>query len=215
MHRRAYRLSLIISVCAFVSLLVFTIWFISVVVPVLVVELQYQMTRVAKETFKVNSLSQLIVPNIVLRVDDTSRHAQNGGISIPSIYVDEPVIYNIDPNNKDIYSSALKSGIAHAAGTGLPGSGGLGYYFAHSSSVPLVRQYNAVFYLLGKLKPGDTVILWREDKRFPYTVTTTQITFPNDVSFLMKPYPQETVVLQTCWPPGTSLQRLLVFAEAP
>ena len=214
MHRRAYRLSLIISVSAFCSLLVFTIWFISVVVPVLAVELHYQILKVAKETFKVTSLQQLIIPNITLRVDDTSRYAQSGGISIPSIYVDEPVIYNIDPNNKEIYSIALKSGIAHAAGTGLPGSGGLGYYFAHSSSVPFVRQYNAVFYLLGKLKPGDTIVLWREGQRFPYTVSTTQITYPNDVSFLNKPYDKETVVLQTCWPPGTSLQRLLVFAQS-
>ncbi len=214
MHRRAYRLSLIISISAFVSLLVFTVWFISVVVPVLAVELHYQLVRAAKETFNVTSLKQLIIPNITLRVDDTSRYAQNGGISIPAIYVDEPVIYNIDPNNKEIYSLALKSGIAHAAGTGLPGSGGLGYYFAHSSTVPFVRQYNAVFYLLGKLRPGDTVLLWRNGERFPYTVSTTQITSPSDVSFLHRTYTKETVVLQTCWPPGTSLQRLLVFAEA-
>jgi sortase (surface protein transpeptidase) len=39
------------------------------------------------------------------------------------------------------------------------------------------------------------------------------VTNPDDVSFLNQPYDQETIVMQTCWPPGTTSQRLLVFAE--
>lgn len=211
-RRSAYRLSLGISVTAFLLLFVCFLWFVTVIIPVMFVELHYQTRRVMRDVFHITSSRQLL-PSITIRTDDTSRYA-TGGVSIPSIYVDEPVIYNVDPNDASSYSAALKFGIAHASGTALPGSGGLGYYFAHSSTLPFVRQYNAVFYLLGKLKQGDDVILWREGQRYPYVVTSTRITAPTEVGFLTRPYAKETVVLQTCWPPGTSLQRLLVFAEA-
>src|SRR5258706_500914 len=49
--------------------------------------------------------------------------------------------------------------------------------------------------------------------RFDFKVTDSKITSPDDLSFLHQVYNTETIVLQTCWPPGTTLQRLLVFAR--
>ncbi|MBI5449284.1 sortase [Candidatus Gottesmanbacteria bacterium] len=197
---------------ATVGILTFFLWAVSVLIPVAFVELRYQYQLMLRNAFHVTDIRGLILPQFRLDLRGfTSRHTTNG-ITIPAINVDEPVIFNVDPNDSKAYTSALKHGIAHASSTAFPGTGGLGYYFAHSSTPAFITQFNAVFYLLGKLKPGDEVYIWHENKRTDYSVTRSAITDPNDVSFLHDMYDAETIVLQTCWPPGTTLRRFLVFA---
>lgn len=190
---------------------IFAYFLLSVVIPILTVELTYQYRRVLHNVFAVSDIRGLILPQF--RVNLASGTYTKDGISVPAIFVDEPVVYNVDPNNKTAYMAALRRGIAHAAGTSFPGSGGLGYYFAHSSTPDVVRQYNAVFYLLGKLNAGDKIYLWHDGSQVTYVVTSKRITAPDDLSFLYQNYPTETIVLQTCWPPGTTLNRMLVFAQ--
>lgn len=178
----------------------------------MVVEAKYLSFKVAS-SLGVTDLRALFVPNFEsLNLQATSKY-RDYGITIPSLNLDEPVVFNVDPNDTQAYSAALRLGIAHASGTAFPDNPGLGYYFAHSSNPDLRRQFNAVFYLLGKMNPGDDVYIWHEDQRHDYVVTHTQVTDPDDVAFLYQEYDQETIVMQTCWPPGTTSQRLLVFAE--
>jgi LPXTG-site transpeptidase (sortase) family protein len=135
-------------------------------------------------------------------------------MAIPSLYIMEPVIAEVDPSKPAVYREALNRGIALASGTKYPGEGGLGYYFAHSSGMNvLAPQKQAIFYLLGKLNVGDEVDIYRERVKYKYRVTKTEITNPTDLSFLSRNIETEQIVLQTCWPIGTSLQRLLVTAE--
>ncbi len=197
-----------------VGLIIFSvIWFILTVIPVMAVEAKYQYQHTLATVFKVSDIRQLILPTFDFLDFRGESKYEDFGITIPALYLDEPVIFNVDPNDKSLYTQALKQGIAHASGTAFPDSSGLGYYFAHSTSPEFVNQFKAVFYLLGKLEPNDEVFIWHEGRRYEYRVTTTQITQPNDVSFLQVEYPHETIVLQTCWPPGTTRARLLVFAE--
>lgn len=201
-----------IGIIALIVAVVFGYWMLSVALPIIGVEIGYRYKKVLRDTFAVSDIRGLILPQF--RFDFrgiTSTHTTDG-ITIPAVFIDEPVVYNVDPNNRSAYLAALGQGVAHASGTAFPGFQGLGYYFAHSSTPNLVRQYNAVFYLLGKVNPGDDIYIWRAGDRFDYTVTEKKITAPDDVSFLQTNYPAETIVLQTCWPPGTTLQRLLVFA---
>jgi len=133
---------------------------------------------------------------------------------IPKIYVKESVIANVDPTRKDNYLPALQKGIAHAAGTAMPGDGQLGYYFAHSSGMNILApQKQAIFYLLGKLKEGDEVYLFREGKKYTFEVSGKQVLEADNVTFLNTLYDKETIVMQTCWPIGTSLRRLIVTAQ--
>lgn len=199
-----------LAVIIFLLLTVFLFWVVSVLVPVIAVELTYQYRRTLHDVFGVSNIRALVMPQF--RIDVKPKNAMDG-ISIPSLFIDEPVVYNVDPNDARAYKKALTQGIAHAAGTAFPGTGELGYYFAHSSSPGFVQQFNAVFYLLDKLKTGDTVTVWHDTKRFDYAVYEKRITAPLDVSFLSDHYEDETIVLQTCWPPGTTLERLLVFAR--
>jgi LPXTG-site transpeptidase (sortase) family protein len=169
--------------------------------PVLGTEVVFQLHRVKL----IKTISFDLVPQAL---------ASGYAIVIPKLYLQEPVIPNVDPNSPVTYREALNRGIALAAGTGLPGEGGLGYYFAHSSGMNvLAPQKQATFYLLGKLQVGDEVDIYREKLKYRYRVTGTKITTPEDVSFLQPTGDKEQIVLQTCWPIGTSLQRLLVTAE--
>jgi len=197
----------VVAVCAvgFVASMVLTYG------PILVVESNYQYKRIMRDVFHSQNLRELILPN--LNFDKLGVRYRDFGMEIPRLFMDEPIVFNVNPENPDEYKVALKKGIAHAAGTDLPPYDGLGYYFAHSSSPELRNQYNAVFYLLGKLQQGDAVNIWYEDTKYEYMVTGTKITEPEDTTFLNQNYPLQTIVLQTCWPPGTTQKRLLVFAE--
>ncbi len=208
-HLAPYQVGILIFIIA----LIFSYWLLSVVAPMITLEVSYQYKKVLRDDFGVSDIRGLVFPQFHFDFKGaTSKYTQNG-ITIPAIFVDEPVIYNVDPNDPAAYLPALKVGIAHASSTAFPGNGGLGYYFAHSSTPNLVQKYNAVFYLLGKLHAGDDIYIFHENNRFDYQVTDTKITTPDDVSFLHQTHNTESIVLQTCWPPGTTLQRLLVFAQ--
>ncbi|MGD9129733.1 MAG: sortase [Candidatus Woesebacteria bacterium] len=192
---------------------VFLHWILTTFLPVLIVESKYQYQKILINVFHVSDIRGLFLPEFkALNYSGRSKY-KDYGIKIPVIFLDEPVVFNVDPNDKQAYKEALKKGIAHASSTAFPDNAGIGYYFAHSSSSELRTQYNAVFYLLGKLKTGDKIYIWHEQKQYQYSVSETKVTQADEVSFLDQFYETETIVLQTCWPPGTTKKRLLVFAK--
>jgi len=197
----------------FFLFLIFIKWVVTTVVPVALVEVKYQYHHTLTTVFNVPDLKSLIVPDFSwMTWEGYSKH-QEYGIRIPAIFLDEPVIFNVDPNDPNQYKKALKEGIAHASSTSFPDNPGLGYYFAHSSSGEVDLRNNAIFYLLGKLVEGDSVFIWHHGQKFEYEVYGQLIVEPNDVGFLYQEYDGEKIVLQTCWPPGSDRQRLLVFAQ--
>lgn len=136
------------------------------------------------------------------------------GIVIPKISANSTIIANVDSSNYDQYIEALQHGVAHAQGTALPGDNGHIYLFAHSTdNILSVGTYNAVFYLLYKLEPNDEVLLFYQGQKHRYKVTGKRVVNPNEVHYLTRSSAEEFLTLQTCWPPGTTLQRLLIFAQ--
>ncbi|MBI2029182.1 sortase [Candidatus Gottesmanbacteria bacterium] len=136
------------------------------------------------------------------------------GIVIPKIAANTKVISDVDASNYDEYIEALREGVAHALGTYFPGEQGNIYLFAHSTdNFWNVGRYNAVFYLLKELEAGDEVDLYYQGIRHRYTVTQREIVDPDDTHFLTDAKDTETLTLQTCWPPGTTLKRLIVVAK--
>ena len=139
------------------------------------------------------------------------------GIVIPKIGANAPVVENVDPYNEKDYQVALTKGIAHAQGTSLPEHANKGsiFLFAHSAAnFYEANRYNAVFYLLNKLRKNDEIILFYQEKKFVYYVTETKIVNEDDLQYLSGTANAEQLILMTCWPAGTSLKRFLVFAEA-
>ena len=140
------------------------------------------------------------------------------GVHINKINAHSVVIPNVDASDPKIYMEALKNGVAHALGSGLPGvESSINrsiYLFAHSTSAPsLVSQYNAQFYLLHKLETGDEIEIVFWNKNYKYRVTDKKTVAADDTSFLQPQTDKELLVLATCWPPGTTLKRLIVIAE--
>ncbi len=81
------------------------------------------------------------------------------------------IIPNIDPYDEKKFLPVLKMGVAHAKGTAFPGQGKNIYLFAHSTDAFYnVGYYNAVFYLIRKLIPGDEINIFYHNKLFIYTV---------------------------------------------
>jgi sortase A len=135
-------------------------------------------------------------------------------IVIPKINVNSKVIKNIDPNNPAEYQKALTQGVAHALGSGLPGFPGNTFIFAHSANNWYqANQFNAVFYLTDKLIPDDQIIIYYEGSKYQYTVTEKKIVKGSEISYLSNNLLTNSLTLMTCWPPGTTLNRLIVIAN--
>lgn len=138
----------------------------------------------------------------------------NFSVVIPKINANARVIPNINPADPKIYLPALQKGIAHAEGTAFPGEGGHIFLFAHSTDYFWnIGSYNAVFYLLYKLESGDQINVFYKGKRHLYNVITKTVVEPSQVEYLLRKSNKEFLTLQTCWPPGTTLKRLLIFAS--
>lgn len=134
-------------------------------------------------------------------------------IVIPKIAANAKILANIDASNEQIYLDALNKGVAHALGTAFPGEGGHIFLFAHSTDYFWnISTYNAIFYLLYKLEKGDEVNLFYKGQRYVYKVIGKEVVDPSQVQYLTRKTNREFLTLQTCWPPGTTLKRLLVFA---
>ncbi len=137
-------------------------------------------------------------------------------INIPRLQIASRVIPNVSASNTKEYEEALKIGVAHASGTGLPGateSNKTIYLFAHSTNNTFnIQRYNAQFYALKDSVQGDEIQVryWGED--YIYEVQEVKIVDANDTSFLEVQHDQEKLILQTCYPPGTTWKRLVVIA---
>lgn len=136
-------------------------------------------------------------------------------IVIPKIDAVAPIVANIDPSDPKKYLPALREGVAQAAGTALPDTPGNAFLFAHSTDAFYnVGKYNAVFYLLGKLDKDDEIDIYYKEKLIKYVVYDKKVVSADSTQYFDVILPGEkTLTLQTCYPPGTTLQRLVVLAK--
>ena len=136
------------------------------------------------------------------------------GIVIERIGVNAPVVANVDSGSYEEYTEALRSGVAHAEGTSFPGQEGNAYIHGHSSlGFWELGSYATVFTLLNKVEIGDRIVTYYEGERFDYEVATKEI-FPGyDITPLVRTYEEAVLSIQTCDPPGTTLNRLVVTAR--
>ena len=135
-------------------------------------------------------------------------------IVIPKIGAAAPIVKDVDPLDSIIYQKALTKGVAHAKGTANPGENGSIFLFAHSSAdLFTASKYNSVFYLVHHLDDGDEIKLWYQGKEYRYQVIQKNYVNPTEVYYLNKKSSVETLILMTCWPPGTTYNRLIIVAK--
>jgi LPXTG-site transpeptidase (sortase) family protein len=140
--------------------------------------------------------------------------SQEFSLIVPKVGINAPVIPNVDPTNPKDYDEALLQGVAHASTSFFPNENGLVYLFSHSTNYEwFVKDLNAVFYLLKNLNEGDLIILVYKGTRYTYRLTQKRVVAPSDISYISPIAGKKMLILQTCWPPGSTTERLLVFAD--
>ena len=115
----------------------------------------------------------------------------------------------------ETFMEELRKWVVRYPWTAEPWKIGNAFIFGHSSNYPWVKsQYNDVFALLDTLKKDDEIIVYYFQKKFTYKVTDTAIVRPGDVKALeARDHTKKELSLMTCWPVGTTLERIIVFAE--
>jgi len=141
--------------------------------------------------------------------------SEDFGLMIERLGINVQVFADTDANNPKEYLPILLKGVAHAKGSVFPGQEGNVFIFAHSSNAPLsISRYNAVFYLIDKLESGDGVDIFYQGSKYKYEVTEKVIATPDMVAPYVKEHATgKSLTLQTCYPAGTALKRLLVIAK--
>lgn len=133
---------------------------------------------------------------------------------VPKVGINAAVIPSVNPANPGQYMEALKHGVAHAATSFFPDQNGTVYLFSHSTNYDwFVRDLNAVFYLLKNLNEGDLMVIFYKGKQYTYRLREKRIVKPSEVSYLVPQAGRKGLILQTCWPPGSTTERLLLFAD--
>lgn len=188
--------------------------------PALVRETKYRLGPKMEEVTARASFNQIIKNEEITKQKLASEEAAKYGvltdfsIVIPKIEAKAKIVPNVHPGDKEEYTAALKQGVAHASASSFPGQKGTIYLFSHSTNTELnVERYNAVFYLLKELGQEDKIIIFYAGFKHSYQVTEKQIVAADDTGWLTQETNEERLVLQTCWPPGTSLKRLIVIAK--
>lgn len=194
--------------------------------PALYYEIQYQVIKVRGVDFKVASIdnSKALTGKTQTTFGDLLTGSKQQEITpidtefsivIPKIGATAKIFPNIDPSDENAFLPILKEGVAHARGSVFPGGRGNIFLFAHSTdNFWDAGRYNAVFYLLKDLKVGDLIVVYYQGERHDYYVTVNKTVDPSDTSFITNATTgTEQLILQTCWPPGTTLERLLVTAR--
>jgi len=140
--------------------------------------------------------------------------SQDFSIIIPKIGVNAPVVGNVDPAKPQEYDEALLNGVAHASTSFFPDQNGTVYLFSHSTNYEwFVKDLNAVFYLVKNLNAGDTVVLIYKGTRYTYMIADKKVVAATKTNYLYPVAGRRSLILETCWPPGSTAERLLIFAD--
>jgi LPXTG-site transpeptidase (sortase) family protein len=136
-------------------------------------------------------------------------------IVIEKIGVNVPIVPDVYVTDEAAYMESLKHGVAHASVSNYPSTDpGNTYLFAHASTnFWQLGKYANVFNLLRKLDLGDRVHVFYNDKVYVYEVVNKEVMKGWNTYPLTRPVLEPTLTLQTCDPPGTTLNRLVVTAK--
>jgi len=121
---------------------------------------------------------------------------QLGGLQIPSLGVDEPLL-------SGIRLTTLDRGPGHWPGTAMPGEAGNVVVAAHRTS------HGGPFRNIDQLQVGDPVVFTTDAGVVEYNVTEVFVVEP-DALWIVDQTDDSTATLFACHPPGSVAQRIVV-----
>jgi sortase A len=184
-----------------------------VLIPILFAELNFRRQRLTN----INSNTEAAIDfGQLLSLEDKGVFTPvdwNFSLIIPKLGINAKVESSVDPTNPKEYDLALKNGVAHAQGTSFPDQPGTIYIFGHSTDYPWnIARYNALLYPLKYIEKEDEIVVIYHQKSYFYQVEEKKIAEANELDYLTSQEGEKKLVLQTCWPPGTTWKRLIVIA---
>ncbi len=129
----------------------------------------------------------------------TSSPEQPIRIQAPAINVDAPIVQG------DGYEQ-LKKGVGHHINSANPGEPSNVVLSAHNDI------FGEIFRDLDRLRPGDLVILYTNQRSYTYIVVNSKIVEPTNVE-VMAPSTQAQVTLISCYPYLKDTQRIVITAR--
>ncbi|MBR3319509.1 class E sortase [Candidatus Saccharibacteria bacterium] len=133
---------------------------------------------------------------------------------IPKLNVDVPLNFGV---SLDGVMDAMNRGVAHyriSGASAYPGEVGNFVVMGHSAGdIYSGNQYKFIFSGLERLEAGDIMYVHYNSVRYTYKMVGSEIIWPTEVSKLIIDTDKPIMTLVTCWPLGTSRQRLLIHAD--
>ena len=120
-------------------------------------------------------------------------------LQIPAIHIDAPIVQG------DGWEQ-LKKGVAQHPGSADPGKNGNMILSAHNDI------FGEIFRNLDKLKNGDQVMVFTNQRTYTYLVVDSRIVEPTDVE-VMAPTSQPTLTLISCYPYMVDNKRIVVITR--
>jgi len=135
------------------------------------------------------------------------------GKNIPLVDVEGRTVKDVK-ELENVFMNELINGVVRYPWSAKPWNDGNTFIFGHSSNLPWIKgKYNDVFALLDKVNFWDEIIAYYGQKKFTYKITEKKIITPWDVSVLKRDTDKKEITLMTCWPVGTTLNRMIVIWE--
>lgn len=136
------------------------------------------------------------------------------GKNIPLLDITQEKVGGVDELN-DIFMKELENGVIRYPGSAKPGNEGNSFIFGHSSNFPWMGgEFNDVFALLDKVVFDDEIIVYYGQEKYTYKISKKNVIRPGDVSVLKNDNKdRKQITLMTCWPIGTTLNRLVLTGE--
>jgi len=134
--------------------------------------------------------------------------------NIPLVEIKQQNVSGVDELN-NIFMEELENGVIRYPGSAKPGEEGNSFIFWHSSNnVWEEGDYNDVFALLDNVDFEDEIIVYYGQEKYVYKISAKNVIKPGDVSVLRSDAADKSqITLMTCWPIGTTLNRLIVTWE--
>ncbi len=132
--------------------------------------------------------------------------------NIPLVDIKQQKVSGVKELN-NIFMDELENWVIRYPWSAKPGENGNSFIFGHSSNFPWMKwDYNDVFSLLDHVTYDDEVVVYYGQEKHTYKIRTKNVISPGDVSVLENDASDDKskLTLMTCWPIGTTLNRLVL-----
>lgn len=188
--------------------------------PVLKDELWYRIRQFKQQKYILNSSNNAPTESVFASlISDHPIQIQpvnkKFSIVIEKIGVNAPIKADVPITDSNAYIESLKEGVAHASSSLYPSTQpGNVYLFAHASvNFWQLGKYATVFNLLRKLEPGDKIHVFYNNQDYVYETIGKEVLKGWNTYPITRPVLEPILTLQTCDPPGTTINRLIVTAK--